>query len=528
MRQEFSCVRMGAETETYPDEQLTTFESEPMNTSGVESMHEHNQVHAESREEYPTETHVSDVRGGERELWNVEFAGEGNYRFEDGQIINNETGESLASEIERTHGAEEAAVIEEGQRLLTDESTSTIRTPMYVEEGPDKTTFYDTQYIINKDGSVGYEIRSYSIAKRVDEESVVSYESSRMTETHERQGFVEMLAPEIASSEEEITSEVAAAAYAEKDTRVEVETPETYEHPQEIEVHMSKIAHEDAANQASPSESGASQSEERADNWLQAFFDREPLELTERETPENMSVGPVHLRTEEGESTQFVAQAAETELHVAPDANVRFEERPGEVHAPEIRTVEMTSESANEVRSSVAEERVDARPGAEEKIVSPRLETADTEKPTIARRNEIARAEVQKTRINLGATERPAVRPERASVFTKAALAEKRADSKIEAPQRVVVREPREKVYGAGENQFRARENTVAPRSEVRSRALERERVVLIESARIQSPELLRKLGASQRGGVLPTEEITTTRRTSILSRNGITLRKAA
>jgi hypothetical protein len=277
--------------ETQSTEQFDTYQTSEFVT-GVDYAREQERdsEHADSfgdREsqqvaETPQES-VVNARGGEPLSWRQEYAGEGKYGYENGEIINNETGESLVAETERAYGAEEAAILVEGLQQWAEGGESAIRTPDYVEDGPDKTTVYVTQYLLDKSGDVRWEIWSYSVDKKTEDDAAPTFENLERGRESVQLRFTKSENPvETGKTENELsyTEEVTVGA----EDRIEAE-----EYPEAITEHSHEVTEQliDAPVFAAPSEvpqSAHIPTDQKAETWLQEFLQSEPLDLERDET----------------------------------------------------------------------------------------------------------------------------------------------------------------------------------------------------------------------------------------------------
>ncbi|MHB1086806.1 MAG: hypothetical protein ACYCZ0_03610, partial [Minisyncoccota bacterium] len=231
--------------------------------------------------ETPQES-VANARGGESLSWSQEYAGEGKYGYENGEIINKETGESLVAETERAYGAEQAAILVEGLQQWAEGGASAIRTPDYVEDSPDKTTIYVTQYLLDKDGDVRWEIWSYSVDKKTADDAAPTFESPERSRESVHLQFTKSENPvETGETKNEVVSTDETMAGAE-------DRIEAGEHPEAIEEHPHEVTEQfiDAPVSATQSEvplSAHISTDQKAETWLQEFLQSEPLDLEREE-----------------------------------------------------------------------------------------------------------------------------------------------------------------------------------------------------------------------------------------------------
>lgn len=552
---------MPTETEIYTDERLDTFEAEPAIVQERDAESVSGLGEESGSERYDSALTTADARGGETSGWKTEYSSAGDYRFERGQMLSSATGESFVDKILRENGPEEAAMIEEGQKQWLEGNLSPIRARDHVEETDEGTTLYVTEYFLGPEGTVSYEIRSYFTPKQEDEDPSAPYESTRTINENSAVEFTEHVDPEDHQEEGILDpSYMEAAASAEVYVDAKVEIVEATGHQEEVEslidVDPQERSQEDSIATAPQPEIRATGVQEHAENWIQAFFERDPLGPIENESRQDAHIAA--SADTRGEADMVAAPAVdkveedryEAGTKEVPEEPGIPETRTGGQKAYEVKGVDSIAERQSAQTENIAETvvtpsilRMAFAPEARSRAVteqagtqsevraqheSPRREDIGAEKSVVAPGGEIARTEVRGTRVKPLSAEKTAQRTEEGIARITAAPTETRKGRTTEMKQGLVARETREKAHGTKELFFGSREHTLAPSSEVSSRVLERGRSARVESARLQSPELLRRPGASQSATPFPVEETSTARRAPTFSRNGITLRKAA
>lgn len=455
---------------------------------------------------------VAHARGGEAVAWSQEYAGEGKYSYENGEIINKETGESLVTETERAYGSEEAAILTEGLQQWTEGGQSAIRTPDYVEESPDKTTVYVTQYLLEKDGNVRYEIWSYSVDKKSNEDIAFSSES---LDTKPESAHVQFAELPDETDTMRAETEVAYAVEATADIETDVEAERIVEFSGE---NPEKNAEQFAETQDSAIQPGVEQTvhvspEFREENWLQEFLEGEPLDLSEeilREEPTAHMGSGATIEAAEKESAESMPESRRDEFVATP------------AH------IEKTAMAITDTLQSEAVDAVAAIGVHKEAFV---VEDVLREAPEIAVRIEA----VPKTTTNEPPAQRTLEIVEKTLPHTASDTAPERAqmqrDASAHAPETVTVthertQRAREAAPHVEHAREKAAEKTERPESFGKDFEIGRSRS--LEISRIQNLERPFARNRVKGNSWTDTKGAESSRKSPPHSRNGITLRRAA